>query len=171
MGAAVLSLIATIGLTALTQAAPGGNSENREAVHQALESGDYQAWSDALANHPKAEEFVNEETFAVLQEAHALKEAGDREGARALLEEAGIQHPGKHRGGENREAMKNAIESGDYQAWAELLADKPNAEEFVNEETFAALQEAHALNEAGDREGAKALLEEAGIKRPGKNRR
>lgn len=98
VGAAVLSLAATAGMTALTQAATPAKidhvrGERLDAVHQALENNDYTAWSEALANHPKAEEFVSEETFAKLQEAHALVEAGDREGAKALLDEAGIHPP------------------------------------------------------------------------------
>ncbi len=144
--------------------------EQREGVKDAIANNDYVAWAEALASHPKAEEFVNEATFSVLVQAHQLAEAGDREAAKELLQENDIKRPGRRGHGPKKE-VREAVANGDYQAWAELLADKPNAEEFVNEATFATLQEAHALAEAGDKEGAKALLEEAGIKRPGKSRR
>jgi len=173
VGAAILSLIATAGITAVSQAAP--NEENQslrterfEQSRQAIENNDYQAWVESLGDHPKADEFVTEETFEILQEAHRLAEAGDKEGARALLQDAGIKRPGKHRrgGGEQPEAVREALQNNDYQAWAELLANHPNADAFVNESTFAVLREAYLLKEAGDREGARALLQEAGIKHP-----
>lgn len=67
---------------------------------------------------------------------------------------------------EHREQMKEFFAEGDYEAWAEFMADKPMAEEFVTEETFSVLVQAHELMEAGDREGAHELLRDSGIKRP-----
>jgi len=69
---------------------------------------------------------------------------------------------------ENREQMKELFAAGDYEAWVEHMADKPNAEEFVTEDNFNTLVEAHALLEAGDKEGARELLDDAGIKPPHK---
>ncbi len=67
---------------------------------------------------------------------------------------------------EHREQMKEFFTEGDYEAWAEFMADKPMAEEFVTEETFSVLVAAHELMEAGDKEGAHELLQDSGIKRP-----
>lgn len=149
--------------------ARGPHMEMREEVEDALENDDYNAWADAMANHPKAEGLINEDTFNTLKQAHALHEAGDDEGAKALLDDAGIKPMGE-RGGMHEEmsAAHDALENNDYNAWAEAMANHPNAEEFVNENTFNTLQEAQALREAGDNEGAKALLEDAGIKLPQK---
>ncbi|MBU0531642.1 MAG: hypothetical protein ABIG32_02630 [Candidatus Uhrbacteria bacterium] len=71
---------------------------------------------------------------------------------------------------EHRAEMKELFAAGDYEAWAEFMADKPNAAEFVTEENFNTLVEAHALLEAGDRKGARELLDAAGIKPPMKGR-
>lgn len=194
IGAVVLSLAASAGLTAFTYAAETeGRSErpqlteeqraereaNHEAVQQALEGGDFTTWSALLADHPKAEEFATEENFNTLREAYALREAGDEDGARALLDEAGIHRPERfkrradrrHRGErrDQRKDFRDAVANGDYATWAELNADHLHAEEFVNEETFSVLQQAYELAEAGDKEGAKMLLDEAGIKRPGRH--
>ena len=76
--------------------------ENREEIRAAVEAGDFTAWASLLAEHPKAEEFVNEDTFKVLQEARALREAGDKEGARELLEENDIRLPRGRRFGHNK---------------------------------------------------------------------
>jgi len=186
IGAVALSLIASAGLAAMSQAFEREGEDhrqrielsdeerterkaNREAAKEALENNDYEAWAAILADHPKAEEFVNETTFNALIAAHALKEAGDKEGAKALLEEAGIKRPGFHKGerGQHFAEFKAVIESGDYQAWLELHEGKDVPEDFLSEAAFNTLSEAHALKEAGDKEGAKALLEEAGIERPG----
>jgi hypothetical protein len=67
--------------------------------------------------------------------------------------------------------MKELFAAGDYDAWAEAMADKPNAEEFVTEENFDVLVQAHELREAGDMEAARELLESNGIKPPKKQHR
>lgn len=149
--------------------------EQMSEIRDAIDANDYQAWADAMSEHPGAEEFITQENFDVLVQAHELKESGDREGAKALLEEAGIKRPKKFRGnrgqrGEKFQAIRDAVEAGDYQAWVEAMADHPNGDELINEETFSVLQEAHVLREAGDKDAAKALLEEAGL-RPDKGSR
>ena len=46
---------------------------------------------------------------------------------------------------EQREAMKTAIESGDYETWETLMNEKvARMQERINEDTFAKLQERHA---------------------------
>lgn len=156
----------------------------REAARTALEANDYDAWATALAEAPKAAERVNEDTFNILYEAFQLKEAGDVEAAKTLLQENDIR-PHKHRGerGERpelteeesaerearREAVRAAVTAGDFAAWSEALADAPDAEEFVNEENFNVLVEASALRESGDNEAARELLQANDIRRPGKH--
>ena len=68
----------------------------RDEVRSAVAAGDYDAWATALADAPHADEFVNEANFTVIAEAHSLREAGDREAARDLLQENDIRLPGKH---------------------------------------------------------------------------
>jgi len=64
--------------------------------------------------------------------------------------------------------VREAIENGDYQAWADLMNQRPNANELVNEETFSKLQEMYELTQAGDNEGAKKIADELGVQRFGK---
>jgi len=184
LGAAVLSLTVTGGVAALTNAAPGNNGsqsqisnrrffhpgkemrENFDAIKEAIANNDYEAWKTAMSDHPKAEEFVNEETFAKMVEAYQLREAGDLEGAREIMEQLGLPHPGmRHHGphGEHGQAVHDAIEAGDYQAWADAMQNHPDAAELVNEETFNKLMEAHQLMEDGDKDGAKEIFESLGL--------
>lgn len=104
------------------------------------------------------------ERQAVMEQVRDLHEAGNHDEARDLLEESGIRFRPFMRGRnhEKADAVKTAIENNDYQAFAEATADAPFADN-INEETFAKLVEAHNLREAGDHEGAKAIMEELGI--------
>ena len=63
---------------------------------------------------------------------------------------------------EHREAMQAVLEAGDYQAFLELVGDKPISE-IITENNFARFIEMHELMETGDREGAKAIAEELGL--------
>lgn len=56
------------------------------------------------------------------------------------------------------------LEAGDYQAWLELVGDKPMAEQ-ITEENFAQFAAMHQLMKDGDREGAKAIADELGLEK------
>jgi hypothetical protein len=62
----------------------------------------------------------------------------------------------------DREAMHTAIENADYAAWAELVGDRPVAEQ-VTAENFALYAEMHQKFQDGDREGAQELREQLGL--------
>lgn len=66
---------------------------SRDAIREAVEEGDYDAFVELTKDAPFAD-LVDEEFFEALQEAHELREAGDRKGAREALEGAGIERPG-----------------------------------------------------------------------------
>lgn len=73
----------------------------------------------------------------------------------------------KGKGGEfkmNHQEMKEAIESGDYDAWAELMGGQEHFdEEKITPETFESLGEIHQLMEDGDKEEARELMKELGL--------
>lgn len=62
-----------------------------DASRTALENNDFDAFSAAVAGTPM-ETKVDAKTFAKMVEAHNLREAGDHEGARAIMDAIGI-HP------------------------------------------------------------------------------
>ena len=107
-----------------------------------------------------------------LESVHELKgsEDFDRETIKEMIEDAGIDtealHEAKHELRDERRAELEAIfESGDYDAFVALSADRENAPE-ITESQFEVMVQAHELREAGDREGAREVLEEVGIDRP-----
>lgn len=78
-----------------------GHRTKHEAVRTAIENNDYSAWATAVAGTPQADK-IDATTFPKLVEAHTLREAGDHDGAKAIMAELGLERPeGKHghRGG------------------------------------------------------------------------
>ena len=76
---------------------------------------------------------------------------------------------------EKKEAMKAHYEqmdailaSGDYEAFKELVGDKPMMADKITEENFAKFIEMHNLKKAGDIEGSKAIAEELKLNHFGK---
>lgn len=69
--------------------------ERREEVKAAVEAEDYDSFLEAVEGSPLEEKINSEEDFETFVEAHELRESGDREGARELLEELGVE-PKEH---------------------------------------------------------------------------
>ena len=64
---------------------------------------------------------------------------------------------------ERHEAMEEAFETNNYEAWAELMDGKGRVIQLINADNFAQFAEAHELAENGDLEGAKAIRTELGL--------
>ncbi len=72
---------------------------------------------------------------------------------------------------ERYEKMQNVFETGDYDAWVELMNGRGRVTQVVNAENFPRFIEAHKLALDGDLEGAKAIRAELGLgQRNGKGR-
>jgi len=64
---------------------------------------------------------------------------------------------------EHHEAMEEAFENLDYEAWAALMDGRGRAASVVTEENFEQFAEAHELAEAGDFEAAAEIRAELGL--------
>ncbi len=64
---------------------------------------------------------------------------------------------------ERHDAMEQAFETNDYNAWKDLMAGKGRVAQVVNADNFDRFAEAHALAENGDLEGSKAIRAELGL--------
>ncbi len=64
---------------------------------------------------------------------------------------------------ERHQKMEQAFESGDYQAWSNLMQGKGRVIQVVNEDNFAQFAEAHRLVEEGKMDEAKQIREELGL--------
>ncbi|MHB1316824.1 MAG: hypothetical protein ACYCZW_03125 [Minisyncoccota bacterium] len=118
------------------------NPQNKIAIENAIDSGNYIAFKDALSTDNKylGQVDITEEIFQKLVEAHKLRKSGDKVGAEKIMTELGLKKP-------NHDHMKGFFEN-------------------LTQEQKDTLEQAKALNEAGKTEEAKVLLSNAGIKVP-----
>jgi hypothetical protein len=112
---------------------------------------------------------LSEEQQASLETLRELMHDGKIEEAKAFAEANGLpslRHGMRMRlDPEKQAALEAALESGDYDAFAELTADAPFADE-LTPEAFTFLVEAHTLMEAGDMDGAREILHDIGFPVP-----
>jgi len=64
---------------------------------------------------------------------------------------------------ERHEAMEQAFENNDYNAWKELMSGKGRVSQVVTEENFARFAEAHQLAQEGKLDEAKQIRQELGL--------
>lgn len=116
---------------------------------------------------------LSETQIEAFVEARELVEAGDREGAREVLVDAGIDMSIMNRirtawhefRAEHRSEIMAAVEANDYEAFKEAIEGSPLADIINTEAEFDQFVEAHAYIEAGDREAAHEIFEGLGLAR------
>lgn len=116
-------------------------------------------------------ENLSEDQQTAVTEARQLRDAGDKEGAKALLEEAGVPLKSKMRKARNHnEDVKTAVEENNYEAFLTATADAPFSDQ-VDEAFFGKIVEMHSLKAAGDIESAEAIRAELGLPERGEHKR
>jgi len=116
---------------------------------------------------------LSSDQISALQEARELRQSGNVTAARDLLAEAGvgeeelrsIHRVAYQERGERREAIHQAIENNDYEAFLSAIADSPLADIITSEGDFETFREAHELRQSGELEEAKELFDELGVER------
>ena len=146
------------------------SDQPHEQMKQAVEDKDFGAWKNLISERAnKMLGSATEENFATMIEVHQLMKDGKYEEAKQLMKDADLGVMGHKmkgmKGGmdpETRDAMREVLDNADFEAFKELMGDKPMADE-LTEEVFSKFVEAHQLREAGDHEGARAIKEELGF--------
>ncbi|MFC1711719.1 hypothetical protein ACFLZ1_03990 [Patescibacteria group bacterium] len=64
---------------------------------------------------------------------------------------------------ERHEAMEQAFENNDYNAWKELMSGKGRVTQVITEENFTRFAKAHELAEEGKLDEAKQIRQELGL--------
>jgi len=64
---------------------------------------------------------------------------------------------------ERHDAITKAFETNDYEAWAELMADKGRITQLINADNFSRFAEIHSLVLSGDIEEANKIKAELGL--------
>ncbi|OGG41791.1 hypothetical protein A2837_01085 [Candidatus Kaiserbacteria bacterium RIFCSPHIGHO2_01_FULL_46_22] len=116
---------------------------------------------------------LTEDQISAFEEAKELREAGDLDAARDVLEEAGVDEGVMERLRDtmhgHHKALRAAIEDNDYEAFREAIEGSPLADIINTEEEFERFVEAHNLIKNGDKESAKEIFDDLGIEGPGKH--
>jgi hypothetical protein len=75
--------------------------QTRMAIDEAVNSGDYNAWLEAVADLPHGQDMaqiVTADEFDLLIQMHEARQSGDHETAKEIREEIGLPEPRHHRG-------------------------------------------------------------------------
>jgi len=114
---------------------------------------------------------LNEDQISAFEEAHELRKEGNKDAARTVLENAGIDlhtmealREAMH---EHKQAMHSAIDEAvddnNYEAFKEAIAGSPLADIITTQADFELFSEAHKLHEEGKHQEAKEIMEELGM--------
>lgn len=139
-----------------------------EAVKEALENKDYEAFLEATNNEKRKQ--ITEEQFNAMIKAHELREEGNFEEARKVIEESGLEFGGRKgkRGsgnGPDREKMREILNDLDYEAFKIEFEGRGVLEDIDSEEKFNQFVKMHELMEEEKFEEARAIADELGLKR------
>lgn len=115
-------------------------------------------------------DFTNEQKEAII-EAHELRESGNFEGARSILEKVRSKNIVTHEIGnrdvhEKSNKIQKAIEENDYFAYVQATRGVL-LKGMVTKRTFEIMVQAYTLRKEGAFDKAQALLERAGIEQHG----
>ncbi|MFT5037097.1 MAG: hypothetical protein ACI9VM_000672 [Candidatus Azotimanducaceae bacterium] len=114
---------------------------------------------------------LSNEQISAFEEAHALREEGNREAARDVLLEAGVdtqtmesirEAMHEHRK-EMKGAIHDAVENNDFEAFKEASEGSPLSEIITTDSDFDLFVEAYILREEGDKDATRAIMEDLGF--------
>ncbi len=96
----IVTTLAVSSLVSAQEEPRGANFDpaRHEAVQEALENKDYQAWKEEIDSRPRMTDYVTEENFDQFAEMHELMLAGDYEGAQEIRDELGLPEMGRGAG-------------------------------------------------------------------------
>lgn len=98
LGTAAVAIMATAGAATvsayqgdLTQKGPNCTPERHEAMLNAFDNLDYEAWKELMGDRGRVTEVITEENFDLFAEMHELAQMGDLEGANEIREQLGLR--------------------------------------------------------------------------------
>jgi hypothetical protein len=149
----------TLGATGVTAAEVAKSSRPIRSEEHARHKGEFRNLFQNLTDEQKE----------ALKKARELHKEGKHEEAMSLITSAGIvlpeiKDPEQHK--ERKRHFDELIESNDYEAFRQKVADTPMADIIDTQDKFDALVESHELRDEGKYEEAREILEDAGIKPP-----
>ena len=181
-GITAVSLIATTSAFAQSTNQEGYEKPDRAAIHEAIENNNYTTFQELTANTKLAEVITTQDQFERIQDLHDARKEGDHETAKEIAEELWFplhqkgkwhkkriksqlseeEHAARKK---QKEAAKTAIENNDYNAFITAIAWSPLETVIDTTSEFELFIDMYEAKEAGDKETAKKIAEQLGIKR------
>lgn len=113
---------------------------------------------------------LTDEQVIAVQEAQELKAAGEVAAAKQTLRAAGITPETMRHirevAKEAKQAVRDAVRAGDYEAFQAAIADSPLEDLITNETDFRQFVAAHELRTEGDANVANELYTDLGTQKP-----
>ena len=165
-------ILVTFGLTSYTSASFGLNQEQRDAMGEAIEDGDYSKWKSMKEIRTRISDVVTEENFFQFSEIRNLIKEGKFREANVLRENLGLperheiekfSHERFERGHGYMSEGSKLIEDGNYEEWKNVVGNTKISEVVQTEEDFQKLLEAHSLMKEGKYTEAKDVHRELGF--------
>ncbi|MBY0538124.1 hypothetical protein K2P47_01855 [Patescibacteria group bacterium] len=125
---------------------------HKAAIKSALDANDFDAFTKVIAGTPLSDVITTEEDFQSFKQAHALRDSGDKAGAKEIFAELGLPS------GKDKEGLHPG--HGTHGRHGEPL--------FLDELTEIQKAAFAVARQANDRDAMEAILDEAGIVKPTK---
>jgi hypothetical protein len=114
---------------------------------------------------------LTQEQISAFETAHELRKEGDRDAARDVLSQAGIDLETMESVREvmhaHKDAMRTAIDiavdNGDYEAFLKAIEGSPLADIVTSQDDFKLFSQAHELHEGGKYHEAREIMEGLGF--------
>jgi hypothetical protein len=110
---------------------------------------------------------LSSEQISALEVARSLRAEGEVEKARNVLVEAGVDEQTlitiREAARAARAAMQEAVQTGDFAVFREVVADTPLAHVITTEADFELFREAQALRAEGRYDEAREIMDELGV--------
>jgi hypothetical protein len=143
----------------MAQAKMGNNNMRRDDVIHAVErENDGQRMKDFRCDLDRSD-IDQKKMFSAITRAHELRQSGDLSGARAILEDAGIEGMDRMQESKRKRCgIKDALDQQNWEMYKEHVRGSKMEKIVDNEEKFHTLVEARALRLQGRRAEAPAIL-------------
>ena len=126
----------------------------------------------AVNGDVRAQAVLTDDQISAFETAQELRSEGDKDAARAIINQAGLdsatlesvrQAMHAHKDA-LRTAIDAAVEQNDYPAFKEAIVGSPLADIITTQKEFQLFSEAHTLRKQGDSETSQQIMDDLGLK-------
>lgn len=138
--------------------------QNHAAVEDTIGNNNFKAFKVSTEECSIADNINTRKELNAIMVAHGLRQDGKYKQARQILEDAGIEHPGRKVMKYKRNSdMRNAIKNSNWTEFKHITEGKKIANIINTKEKFHLLAEAHELHKDGRHGEAYGIMSKLGL--------